>query len=113
MLHLLRRIWGVGVGLVMIAASLLLQLLLFLVLAVGLSLQLPGLDLRLPVVALLVLFNGVACFEYFRRGRVVGLRGTVHKLAGLVQPESSHVSMAIFLVPRGIDRILTGRERTG
>ena len=31
-------------------------------------------------------------------------------LIGMVKPDSSHVSMAFFLVPRGIDRILTGRE---
>jgi hypothetical protein len=27
-------------------------------------------------------------------------------------PDSEHVAMALFLVPRGIDRILTGRELT-
>ena len=114
MLYLLGRVWSAGVGLVMIAASLILQLLLFVLLAVAaIRPVLPDLDPRIAVAALLVLFNGVACFEYFRRRRVVGLGNAVHKLAGLVRPDSSHASMAIFLVPRGIDRIVTGRERAG
>jgi hypothetical protein len=46
------------------------------------------------------------------RDRVVMLGGRIDQLKGLVRPDSGHVSMAFFLVPRGIDRIVTGRELT-
>jgi hypothetical protein len=42
----------------------------------------------------------------------VMLGGRIDQLKGLVRPDSGHVSMAFFLVPRGIDRIVTGRELT-
>jgi len=74
---------------------------------------LPSLDGRISMLALLVLFNGVSCCEYFRKRRVVTLRGSVDKLAGVVKPGSSDYSMAFFLVPRGVDRINTGRELSG
>jgi hypothetical protein len=111
---LLLRFWSVVVGIVMIAISLVLQLLIFIILgAVTIPMVFPNLDPRISVLSLLVLFNGVSCYEYFRKRRVVTLGNTVHKLAGLVKPDSSHTSMAFFLVPRGIDRIITGREFMG
>ena len=114
MLFLLTRLWSIVVGLIMIAISLVLQLLIFMILGlITIPMALPNLDPRISILGLLVLFNGVSCYEYFRKRRVVTLGNTVHKLAGLVKPDSSHASMAFFLVPRGLDRIITGREFLG
>ncbi len=111
---LLWRLWGIFVGAVMIVLSLLAQLVIFLPLASILTpLVLPAVNPWYGVLALYVLVNSVSCYEYFRKRRVVAMRSTVHKLAGLVRPTTSHAVMAFFLVPRGIDRILTGREFTG
>ncbi len=98
----------------MIVLSLLAQLAIFLPLASILTpLVLPEVNPWYGVLALYVLVNSVSCYEYFRKRRVVAMRSTVHKLAGLVRPTTSHAVMAFFLVPRGIDRIVTGREFTG
>ena len=114
MLHVLFRLWGVVVGIVMIALSLVTQLLIFLIIAgIAIPMALPQLNPGISLAALLVLFNGVSCYEYFRLRRVVTVRDTVGKLAGLVRPNAESASMAFFLVPRGIDRILTGREYAG
>ncbi len=111
---ILSRVWSVIVGTFMIAVSLVFQLLLLVIpCLITIPIVLPNLDPRISVLGLLALFNGVSCYEYFRKRRVVTLGNTVHKLAGLVKPDSSHGSMAVFLVPRGIDRIMTGREFTG
>jgi hypothetical protein len=110
---MLSRLWSIVVGLVMIALSLFLQLLIFLIIGlITIPMFLPRLNPFVAIVGLLLVFNGVSCFEYFWRRRVVGLGNTIHRLEGMVKPDSSHVSMALFLVPRGIDRIITGRELT-
>lgn len=107
-----RRLLSVVAGLVMIVLSLIVQLLIFTILGlITVPMVLPGLDPRASVLALLFLYNGASCYEYFRRRKVVGLRGRLHALEGLVMPGAGHVSMAIFLVPRGVERIATGRER--
>ena len=104
---LLSRLWGIVIGVMMIALSLLAQLLIFMVIGTILTAAfLPRLDPWIAIFGLLALFNAVACYEYFRRRRVATLGGTVHKLAGLIRPNSGHTSMVIFLVPRGIDRII-------
>jgi hypothetical protein len=115
MLALLKRLWGILVGVVMIALSLLIQFLLFIIIAViVVPLVLPRVDPWISVLALMILINSVSCYEYFRKRRVVTLgSSTVHKLAGVVRPTSGHAVMAFFLVPRGIDRIIRGREFTG
>jgi hypothetical protein len=111
---LLFRLWSAVVGIIMISLSLLVQLPIFMMLsAILVPLVLPNANLWAGILAFFVLFNGVCFFEYFRKRRVATLGGAVHKLAGLVQPRSSHLLMVLFLVPRGIDRIVTGRELTG
>jgi hypothetical protein len=114
MFALLSRLWGIVIGIMMIALSLLAQLLIFMVIGTILTAAfLRSLDPWIAIFGLLVLFNGVACYEYFRRRRVATLGGSVHKLAGLVRRDSGHYAMVIFLVLRGIDRIITGRELKG
>ncbi len=111
---LFSRLWSVCVGILMISLSLLVQLPIFMMLsAIVVPLILPNVNLWTAILAFFVTFNGVSCFEYFIRRRVATLGGGVHKLAGVVQPRSSHLPMVLFLVPRGIDRIVTGRELTG
>lgn len=108
------RIWSALVGLLMIALSLIMQMLVFLIIGMFTVPQfLPQLDPRITILALLLLFNGVSCFEYFRKKRVVKLESTVQALGVIAGANSAHASMAVFLVPRGIDRILTGRELGG
>jgi hypothetical protein len=115
MLALLSRLWGVVVGIVMIALSLLVQLpLVMMFTAIVIPHVLPKADLWVSILVLMVLINSISCYEYFRKRRVVTLgRSTVHKLAGVIRPRTSHAVMAFFLVPRGIDRIITGRENMG
>jgi hypothetical protein len=97
----------------MISLSLLVQLPIFMILgSIVVPFVLPSLNPWTSILALFVIFNGVSCYEYFRKRRVVTLGGAVHKLSGLVQPRFSHLSMVFFLVPRGIDRTITGRELT-
>jgi hypothetical protein len=106
MRYVLSRLWDIIVGLVMIALGLAFQLLLFLMLAVGaIPMVLPQLNPFVSLIALFIVFNVVACVEYFRRRQVV----VAHALAS----ESSQASSALFLTPRGIDRIFRGREFTG
>ena len=114
MRYLLFRLWSALVGVIMIVLSLFLQLLLFLIFGViTIPMFLPQLNPLISLAGLFILFNGVSCYEYFRKRRVVILGNSVHKLAGLVTPDSSHASMAFYLVPRGLDRIFTGTEYTG
>jgi hypothetical protein len=114
MLFLLRRLWDIVVGSSMIVLSLFFQLLLLLIICtITIPMFFPSLSPIVSLPALLILFNGISCYEYFRRRRVVTLNNTIHKFKGLVRPDSRHAAMAIFLVPRGIDRILTGSEFTG
>ncbi len=111
---LLFRLWSVVVGLIMISLSLLVQLPIFMMLsAILVPLVLPNANLWYGILAFFILFNGVCFYEYFRKRRVATLGGAVHKLAGVIQPRSSHLVMVLFLVPRGIDRIVMGRELTG
>jgi hypothetical protein len=111
---LLWRVWSVCVGIVMISLSLLVQLPIFMILgSIVVPLVLPKVNPWTSILALFVIFNGVSCYEYFFKRRVATLGGAVHKLAGVVQPRSSHLPMVFFLVPRGIDRIVMGRELTG
>jgi hypothetical protein len=108
------RLWSVFVGFVMIILSLLAQLAIFLPLASILTpLVLPKVNVWYAILALYVLVNSVSCYEYFCKRRVVVMRSKVHQLSALVRPRTSHAVMAFFLVPRGIDRIVTGREFTG
>jgi hypothetical protein len=95
----------------MISLSLVFQMLfLFLIAGIAVPEVLPQLDPRITFVALFVLFNGASFYEYFRRRRVVTFRRTDRTIGN---PDSWHTSMAIFLLPRGIDRIINGRELTG
>ena len=60
-------------------------------------------------------FNGIACFEYFRRRRqatlgTTSLRKNIHAFKAVASPDSKHIAWALFLGPRGIDRIAFGRE---
>ena len=113
MIALLSKVWSVVVGVFMIVLSLFVQLNLFIIPCVAIIPSfLPSLDPRVSMPGLLILFNMVSCYEYFCKRRVVTLGGAVNKLAGLVKPDSGHLSMVFFLVPRGIDRIITGRELT-
>jgi hypothetical protein len=108
------RLWSVFVGTLMIVLSLLAQLAIFLPLASILTpLVFPKINPWYGVLALYVLVNCVSCYEYFRKRRVVVMRSKVLQLSALVRPRTSHAVMAFFLVPRGIDRIITGREFTG
>ena len=120
----MKRLWDVIVGAVMITLSLIVQLFLHFPLAVSMvALWYPY---EIPeeaedlvpkiVVGLALVFNGIACFEYFRRKRQAtlggrGLRPGVHALKAIAAPDSGHISWAIFLVPRGLDRVLFGKER--
>jgi cellulose synthase/poly-beta-1,6-N-acetylglucosamine synthase-like glycosyltransferase len=114
MRYFLFRFWSAIIGIFMIALSLFLQILLFLIIGIiTIPMFLPQLNPLISFAALLILFNGVSCYEYFRKRRVVTLGNPVHKLAGMVTPDSSHVSMAFYLVPRGLDRVFTGTEFTG
>src|SRR4051794_6817803 len=93
----IQRLWSVVVGLIMISLSLFLQLLIFMIIGgITIPMLLPTLNPRISVLALLILFNGVSCYEYFRRRKVVVLGNAVQKLKGLVKPDSGHVSMAFF-----------------
>lgn len=49
----------------------------------------------IPILCYALLFNSVSCFEYFRR-----------RVANVGIGDASH----FFLLPRGIDRLLTGRD---
>lgn len=112
--YLLFRLWSALLGIIMIALSLFLQSLLFLIIGlITIPMFLPQLNPLISFAGLFILFNGISCYEYYRKRRVVTLRNSVHKLAGMVMPDSSHASMALYLVPRGVDLIFTGTEYTG
>ncbi len=97
----------------MIALSLFLQSLIFLLIAgICIPQLLPKLDARISFLSLVFLFNSVSCYEYFRKRKVVILKSKIEALSVIHMPSSEHVSMAFFLIPRGIDCILTGRELT-
>ncbi|MBN2310844.1 MAG: hypothetical protein JXR94_17855 [Candidatus Hydrogenedentes bacterium] len=120
----MKRIWDVIVGMVMIVLSLAVQsifyvFLLFPAFAILEALQMDYDSPALQWVLLgsyAVLFNGIACFEYFRRRRQATLGGAglspgVHAFKAVAIPDSGHIAWAIFLVPRGLDRILFGKEQ--
>jgi hypothetical protein len=120
----MKRVWDFLVGSVMIALSLAVQMFLYCPLAFGMiglwhPYEVPeGADDLAPmiVVGLALVFNGIACFEYFRRKRQAtlggrGLRPGIHAFKAITSPDSGHIAWAIFLVPRGLDRILFGKER--
>ena len=110
-MRFLPRFWSVLVGLLMVAVSLSLQFCVFLILSgVVIPMLLTKLDPRMSFIGLLLLFNGVSCLENFRQRKCVGLGNWVHKLQGFATTDSRHISMGIFLLPRGLDRIFTGRE---
>lgn len=114
MRYLIFRLWSALIGAIMITLSLVLQMLLFVIISsITIPMFLPQLSPIVSFVGLLLLFNSVSCYEYFRKRRVVTLGNSIHKLAGLVQPDSRRASMAFYLVPRGLDRIFTGTEFTG
>ena len=65
-----------------------------------------------------LLFNGIACYTYFKKKTVVtlgtpGLRPAIHAFKAIAAPDSAHISFVIYLVPRGIDRIFYGKEYIG
>lgn len=69
----------------------------------------------LLIVSFLVLVNGLACYEYFRLKRTVslgtpGMRPGIHAAKAMVSPDSKHAAGFIFLVPRGLDQALWGRD---
>jgi hypothetical protein len=119
------RTWDVVAGLALISISLLVQAMFCLVLSMCILGVLEGvfgyktdkgawlLVLLLP--GLFLLFNGISLYEYFVKRRVKRL-GTpslgsgVDALKATVAADSGHVSMIMFLLPRGIDRIISGKE---
>lgn len=124
-MRLIGRVWDVCVGLVMIALSacvqfIFLNMLMFVVYAIMNPYETSELAsnpyFHWGCVALFaLLFNGIACFEYFRRQRMAqlggpGMRAGIHALKAVAKPDSGHIAWSIFLVPRGIDRIVFGKE---
>ncbi|MCE9547750.1 MAG: hypothetical protein K8T25_19945 [Planctomycetia bacterium] len=120
LLWIIRRLWDTFVGLLMIALSLLLQLLLFMLFSMsvvpmlakwcGASDRVCDLAELIAFYSLFVLFNGVSCFEYFRRRKVATLYDSQGRLQTAHVGDVAQVSMAIFLVPRGLQRIFAGSE---
>ena len=73
---LLFRLWSVVRRHLMISLSLLVQLPIFMMLsAILVPLVLPNVNLWAGILAFFVLFNGVSCYEYFRKRRVATLGG--------------------------------------
>lgn len=117
----LKRTWDVVISLFAIALSFILQFIFFGMLSMGAAgiSEVSGLSTikEFPagkcIIFFFVLFNGLACWEYFRKRRhasVIDGESQIVRLA--VGPDSGHLTGAIFLVPRGIDRIFTGTELT-
>jgi hypothetical protein len=102
---MLKRFGDICTGLVMIVLSLCVQFFFFFLLSMVVLLLLGYVGLKIESRAgewvvfsiLLLAFNGVACWEYFRRLRANVLLGST--------------ATVIFYVPRGIDLIITGSER--
>ena len=109
----------------MVAASLFVQAMFFLVVAMGVLGVLEGVfgykmadaAWLIPVlfIGAFLLFNGISIYEYFVKKRVAKLgsgsvREVIDGLRAVVAADSQHLSMIIFLLPRGIDRILNGKE---
>jgi len=122
-----RRVWDMIVGLIMILCSLVAQLLFCIVLTMGVwgiaifaagnRLGERGQAVLTVVVffASLLILNAVLLYEYFvrRRVRKLGSREigeTVDAATAIAGAGSGHISMVLFLLPRGIDRIIHGRE---
>ncbi len=106
-MKLIRRFFNVIVGIVFIAVSLCLQSIFFVLLMVtvvaGLGaagLKIESVTLQWLIFALLLLsFNAIACWEYFKKHRA--------------QTGLGRTSSAIFMVPRALDLIWNGSERVG
>lgn len=65
----------------------------------------------LLIVFFVLLVNGLACYEYFRLKRTVSLAASgVHAAKAMVSPDSKQVAGFIFLVPRGLDQAIWGRD---
>ena len=104
-MNILRRIWDVLVGTLMIALSAAFQLLFYVLLCFPAFAIIDwlGFDPKGPWVqwacigGFAIIFNSISCFDYFRR-RVAN--------NGLGDDASM-----FFLVPRGIDRIFFGVDR--
>lgn len=102
---MVKRLWDVFVGALVIVLSLVFQFLIYALLLIPYFgiLSLCGLkaegvlDSRIFMLVLAVLVNGISCFEYFRRRRANVSLGSDASI--------------IFLFPRGLDRIICGRER--
>ena len=118
-----KRMWDVMIGSMMILLSLAVQLLFYVFLsfpayAVLEAFHLPteGPVIQWAIIGFYaVVFNGIACFEYFRRRKLATLgtatvRKSIHAFKAVASPDSKHIAWSIFLVPRGIDRIAFGRE---
>ena len=59
-------------------------------------------------IGLLIIFNAVTFYEYFKLGRAAG----VYTHSGQTLPTLDNGAvLAFFMIPRGIDRIVTGSER--
>jgi hypothetical protein len=105
MLKIIKRFGDICTGLVMIVLSLCVQFFFFFLLSMPVLPMLGYVGLKIESRAgewvvfsiLLLAFNGVACWEYFRKQRANVRLGST--------------ATVIFHVPRGIDLIMTGSER--
>lgn len=120
MAHPVKRIYDVIVGVVMIAVGGAFQLVFLVLLWMGIIgiLEWRGIKVEsealhwVILIGLVLIFNGIAFWEYFRRRRMAHMGRPVRAVAdAVVGVSSTTVAHIIFLIPRAIDRIFTGRER--
>ena len=118
----MKRIWNGFLGLVMICSSLMIQAGVFILFGgiaipsalnqAGVRIGGSGLVEMMIVLGLFLLYNGVSCFDYFRRNRMVTRidgPGDARKI--LVKGfGTTDLVLALYLVPRGMDRIATGMD---
>jgi len=121
MLKLLQRILDTIVSLVAIVLSLGFQAIFFVLLAWGVTglLEVCGVEVKSELAywliggGLLVAFNAIAFYEYFRKRRMASItRSGVHGLEAIVEPDSAHVAGILFMIPRAVDVILRGKDLT-
>jgi membrane protein implicated in regulation of membrane protease activity len=116
---IIRRLWNVVLGLLMVALSLLAQCLFgffFLMACAGIAkwIGVPnawdGVVLGIAAFAVIAV-NLLSFYEYFVRRRSFRSHGPEGQLLVAKPTGPQGILIAIFLMPRGIDRIVFGRER--